>query len=122
MLIKKLILTLIFILGLVTIAEAADISTTTCPGAGCTLFDVSGQSSVGIQVTGTFVGTLTFYASIDGTNYVALLVTPATSGTKVSTATTVGLWREYIAGFTSIRVAFTAYTSGTATVVLSSVK
>lgn len=93
-----------------------DLTSATCPGTGCAVLQVDGQGSVGVQVTGTFVGTLTFEQSIDGTNYVTLSAVPNTLGATVTTTTAVGFWSAPIAGARWIRIRFSAYTSGTATV------
>lgn len=97
---------------------AAQISSTTCPGAGCVTQNVAGQGSAGVQVSGTFVGTITFYGSINNTTYVAINLFPPTSTTGVSTTTGAGLWTGSIAGLSSIRIGFSAYTSGTANVTI----
>lgn len=76
---------------------------------------------VGVQVSGTFAGTLTFQATIDGTNWVTASVQPigaTTSTTWVTTATAVGLWNRPTGGFKGFRVQMTAYTSGSASVTL----
>lgn len=98
---------------------AADISTTTCPGAGCVDFSVGGQGSLGIQITGTWVGTITFQAKIDNsTTFVSLVAVSVadTTGTKVTTTTANGIFGASVAGLNLVRVVFTAYTSGTAVV------
>jgi len=117
--VKKLIIAGALIFGLAIPAYAADISSTTCPGAGCVTLNSSGQVAAAIQVTGTFVGTITFQTSVDNSTYVTTLVLPAGSGTAVSTATAPGLWTLDLKGIKSIRVVFTAYTSGTASVIVS---
>lgn len=94
----------------------ADLSTTTCPGAGCVVYTTEGQTQLAIQVTGTFVGTLTFSSTVDGTNFVVTNVLPVASGTAVSTATAPGMWTLVLQGHKQVRVAFTAFTSGTAVV------
>lgn len=75
--------------------------------------------TVGIQISGTFAGTLTFQASIDGTNWVTASVQPVgatTATTWVTTTTGTGLWTRDCGGIKQMRVQMTAYTSGTATV------
>ena len=78
--------------------------------------------TVAVQVTGTFTGTITFEASVDGTNYVALAVKASSqtaAATLVTTTTTVGLFSVGIQGFTNFRARMSAYTSGTAVVTTS---
>ena len=75
--------------------------------------------TVGIQITGTFAGTLTFQASIDGGNWVTAGVLPVgttTPTTWVTTTTTGGVWTRSCEGLKWFRVQMTAYTSGTAVV------
>src|SRR6185295_9863698 len=109
---------LTFILWLIpVIGWTQSITTTVCPGAGCIDLNVAGQGSLGVQITGTWVGTVTFQSSINGTTFVSLGVMPVNSTTSVSTTTGNGIWTVPVAGLTTVRVVFTAYTSGTATVI-----
>jgi hypothetical protein len=76
---------------------------------------------VGVQVSGTFSGTLTFQATIDGTNWVTMAVQPlgATAATTwVTTATAAGVWTRPVGGLKQVRVQMTAYTSGSASVTI----
>lgn len=116
---RLLIRSLVLLLALSTYANAQSISTTTCPGAGCVTYNVSGQGSIGIQITGTWVGTVTFQSSLgtlSTSTFTSLLVFPSSSQTGVTTTTGNGVWSTAIAGFNQVRVVFTAYTSGTAVV------
>ena len=79
----------------------------------------AGQATVGIGVTGTWAGTLSFYGSTDGINFFALSVTPFASGTNVSTATANGNWFVNAQNLMVVKVEFTR-TSGSATVIMSS--
>ena len=90
----------------ITSTQAATIST-------------EGTAAVGISIRGTWTGQLNFEASIDGTNYFSVNVTPiypisapvnATSG-NVSASVSVG-------GFNKFRVIGATVTSGSATVAL----
>src|SRR5712691_8561623 len=101
-------------------SDAASISTTTCPGAGCVTIDIAGNGTLGIQITGTFVGTITFQSSVDNSTYVSLraISVADTTNTIVTSTTTVGIFSANVAGMSSARVVFTSYTSGTATVSL----
>lgn len=74
---------------------------------------VMGQGGVGIQLTGTWSGTVSFEASIDGATYVALNMVPSNSATPASSATANGAWTANVAGFTTVRARFSTATSGT---------
>lgn len=95
---------------------ATAITTTVCPGAGCVLTGTQGLGTVGLQVTGTFSGTLSFTGTLDGTTFVAVLCTPYGSTTAVTTATSTGAWSCMVAGLRQFRVAFTSFSSGTANI------
>ena len=71
-----------------------------------------------IQLTGTFVATVQFEATQDGTNWYSLgCATPAAPDTRtVVSATAVGAWRTEVPHFTQLRVRCSAYTSGTVAV------
>jgi hypothetical protein len=78
--------------------------------------------TVAVQVTGTFTGTITFEASVDGTNYVAIAMKASSqtaAATLVTTTTTVGLFSVAIQGFTNFMARMSAYTSGDAVVTTS---
>ncbi len=112
---KKLVQVILLIILFPCLASA-QISTTTCPGAGCIDFNVGGNGSVGIQITGTWSGTITFQASVNNTTFTAINVIPATSPTAVSTTTGNGLWSASIGGLSTVRAVFTSYVSGSANV------
>jgi len=115
--VKRVIFTLLFTFGFLAPSFAADITTDTCPGAGCTDIVTEGNSFVAIQITGTWAGTITFSSTIDGDNFVTTLVTPIGSATGATTTTGNGIWTLELKGVRAIRVAFTTFSSGTATVV-----
>lgn len=73
---------------------------------------VENYSILGVQVTGTFVATVTFEGTIDGTNYVSIEAINVASGAKATTATAAGVYRMGIAGFVTVRARL-AWTSGT---------
>lgn len=94
------------------------LTSTTCPGSGCVNLSVSGMAGVGVQITGTFVGTLQFEGSIDGVTFAALTMTPIGTSTGVTSATAGGVWSGGAGGLSVVRVRCSAYTSGTATVTI----
>lgn len=75
-----------------------------------------GRGATGVQVTGTFVGTLECQVSLDGTTYVAALATNVTTGNTTTTLTAPGVLRFETVGAKLVRVAATAWTSGEAVV------
>jgi hypothetical protein len=78
-----------------------------------------------IQVSGTWAGTLTFEGSMDGTNWsVWTVVSSAAIShiTAASTTTTNGLFMHETYGLSRIRVRFSTYTSGTATVLITATR
>ena len=81
-----------------------------------------GAGTVGLVVSGTYVGTLAVEGSIDGTNWDAIPMRPVAAGgiyvlTLASAAT--GRWVGPCAGFRQVRARMTAYTSGSASVYLA---
>lgn len=86
------------------------------------LLEVGGQASAGIQVVGTFSGTLQFEGSIDGlTWYSVPFKAPATGLEKTSTTTT-GLFIGSVAEIMFLRVRASTFASGTAEInILTSV-
>lgn len=95
-----------------------DLTSATCPGSGCVSLGVAGLGSVGFQVTGTWVGTITFEGSIDGITYATLSVVPSNSATTTTTTTGNGIWSAGVGGLFAARARMSAYTSGTATVTI----
>lgn len=75
-----------------------------------------GFETVGVQLSGTFSATVTFEATIDGTNWIAILLTNLNAGTTATTATAAGLFRFDAKGLFQFRARVSAYTSGNVTV------
>lgn len=83
--------------------------------------EVRGMGACAVDLRGTFTGTVTFAGTIDGTNWFNVNVVSGAAGanwTAAVTATAPGNWIMPCAGFIRVRASMTAYTSGTATVVL----
>lgn len=77
--------------------------------------NVSNLDNAALFIAGTFVGTVTFYGSDDGTNFVPLFGTPFDSDTAVGTATASGKGYKFgVEPLKILRASMTAYTSGTA--------
>jgi hypothetical protein len=68
----------------------------------------------GIQLSGTWVGTVQFEQTLDnGTTWIAKTVYPALGGAAVTSATANGQWKFACGGETQVRVRCSAFTSGT---------
>lgn len=83
-------------------------------GNGATL-DVNGFSTSIIELSGVFVATVTFEASIDDVSWTVISAVQAGTNNIASTATTIGLYRMSTGGLKSIRARISAYTSGSVT-------
>lgn len=78
---------------------------------------IQDDASCTMTVSGTFVGTITFEGTEDGTTWVSLLASKAgTSGVPSTTATTPGDYTMAVPNLGAVRANITAYTSGTITV------
>lgn len=78
--------------------------------------DDGGYVTLTAQVQGITTATVTWEATIDGTNWVAVQFTNLTDGVDATTATSDGLYRIVISGFAQVRARISAWTSGTITV------
>jgi hypothetical protein len=76
------------------------------------------NGGVGIQVTGTWTGTLTFRLTRDGTTYTAFLVTNDATDARASTTTANGVFSANLVGVVAVRVVATATITGAAVVTL----
>lgn len=81
-----------------------------------TAIESRGASAVSVQVTGTFVGTVTFQGTIDGANWIALEATNANDDSRATTATAPGIYSIVLHGCVQFRARISAYTSGSITV------
>ena len=79
---------------------------------------LSGQSGAAAQITGTWSGTITFEATLDGTNWVAINAVSASTSTPQTTTTANGLYRLTPGGVAQIRANATALATGSAVVSL----
>lgn len=74
------------------------------------------NGGVGVQITGTFSGTLTFQMTIDGTNWVNVQAADVSTGSASTGTTTTGIRYFNVVGAQSVRVTATGWTSGSAVV------
>lgn len=70
-----------------------------------------------MQVAGITTATITFEATIDGSNWIAVACTNLNDGTASTQATANGLYRLTCLGLVSVRARISAYTTGTITVI-----
>ena len=85
--------------------------------------DVAGQGAAGVQLTGTWTGTIQFEGSVDGGTFVSLSLIPSSSATgeaaaDVTSATANGAFSANIGGYSLVRARASAWTSGTAVVTM----
>jgi hypothetical protein len=91
------------------------ITSNQCAPIGVSLF----SSVVGIQVTGTWSGTLQPQAAIQGQAAFNVQVTPSTSTTAQATITANGAYFTLVAGYSNLLICGNTVTSGTANVWLN---
>jgi hypothetical protein len=91
------------------------ITSNQCAPIGVSLF----SSVVGIQVTGTWSGTLQPQAAIQGQAAFNVQVTPSTSTTAQATITANGAYFALVAGYSNLLICGNTVTSGTANVWLN---
>lgn len=89
---------------------------TIAAAAASVALTLSGDGGVAVQISGTWVGTLQFEGTIDGTTWYAVNAVRAGSSTIPQTTTVNGLHRMTPAGLAQVRVTATVWTSGTATI------
>ena len=86
------------------------------PGAGDTgvgrELSVKGYVAIGMQVSGTFVGTVTWQGTVNGDDWVSLLSMNIATGAYGTTATAPGIWAVPTNGSIKVRANVTAHTSG----------
>lgn len=82
------------------------------------LLSVAGLGGVAFQVQGTFSGTITFEATVQGQDFAAFRVVPVNSSTPTTTTTGTGLFVGSAVGFLSVRARMSSYVSGAATVLI----
>lgn len=82
-------------------------------------FGVKNAKGIAVQLSGTFSATVSFQASVDGTNFVPILLTAANTTSAATTATTENIFQGPVYGYEVLRAKATAWTSGTANVVAS---
>lgn len=82
-----------------------------------TVLNTTGYGTATIQITGAFVGTVTFEGTQNGVDYDFLAATKLGAAAIASTATGPGIYRLAVANLTNVRARISAYTSGSITAV-----
>jgi len=100
----------------ITANDASGVCTT---ANACADFVIGSAPALTIDVSGTWTGTLTFYAAVT-TNFRVVTVTSITDLSSVSTTTAGGTWTVPNVGYGVVRVRATAAMTGTAVVVARS--
>ncbi|MEN6325777.1 MAG: hypothetical protein ABFD18_06185 [Syntrophomonas sp.] len=114
-------------MGQVSVAQARDLwankpGTATMQNAAQAVgngtdLSVAGYGSACLQISGVFVGIVTFLGSADGLNFVPITAVPRGSGPSVFSASVDGLYDVDCRGLQAIRARVNEYTSGSITVV-----
>ena len=83
-------------------------------GAGeASAADTQSFESACLEVSGTFVATVTFEGQVSpGGAWHALAATPLGGGSAVTETSSAGAWRLDVRGLVAVRVRVSAYTSG----------
>lgn len=107
--------------------QVATTGTITTAASIVTMTDLAGIGGVTVQISGTYAGVnMTFEASVDGTNFVTIPAQPVLTATPtpvtatgVITANSTLVWNvSPLLGIQQFRVRSTAYTSGTANILI----
>lgn len=105
----------------VTPADADSVLETLQNAVGATgngsAIDLKGYSRLSVHITGTFVATVTFEATLDDTNWFTIGLSRAVDGAFESTPTAVGAWYlpSGAPAYSQLRARVSAWTSGTVT-------
>ena len=111
---------LLFLLVLVALASAQTVGPVSITSIQCARIAVSSNTAVvGIQVVGTWSGTLQPEISVSGQTPANIQVTPSTSTTPQSTITADGIYTTGVAGGSTFLVCGNTVGSGTASVYLN---
>ncbi len=124
---KKLILLMALVLTAIplaaqstTVSGVINATSTNCATVNsCIVLPLPlNTGAVGIQLDGTFSGTLSFEGVINNATYGALTCSPLEGGSPVASATAVGRWQCPVTGAVSVRVRGSATMTGAANVAI----
>ena len=98
-------------------SDADNIASGTLTAAAQTVvLNVATKAGAAVQLSGTWVGTVAFEGTIDGTIWTTVNAVAASTSTPQPTTTVNGLYRLTPSGLSQVRANMTVFTSGTATV------
>ena len=106
----------------VTVSSGIDrTSTGTITSTQNVSINTQASGSCGVQITGTWTGTLVFEATVDaGTTWNSVNAEVPTTGVAVTSTSTNGVWIIACAGYQQVRVRGNTVVTGTATIFLDS--
>ncbi len=116
---KRLILLIAMVLGCWSHAYAIDspVSTTMQSAAAATgngtAASTAGYASIGVQVVISDTATVSFEATVDGSNWVAVTCVLSSDLSTASSATASGLYQCNVSGYNSFRARISSYGAGT---------
>lgn len=118
---KKLLIALTLVLSLSVSAaaqnDANQTGTLTAP-AQTVVLDLNRFGTATVQITGTWVGTIEFEATVNGTTFVSMPAIRVSDRTVVSNTTANGVFVIAISGFSTVRARASALASGSAAIAI----
>ena len=100
------------------IADQTGSGSLTATSQSASIATLNGAGSTSVQITGTWVGTVQFEGTVDGSNWFGVNAVPIPSGAFAASATANGQWQIDTGGLSGVRVRCSAYTSGTIVVTI----
>jgi hypothetical protein len=104
----------------VTLAQTDRTATGSITSTQTVQVNSQGSASTGVQITGTWTGTIDFEASVDGTNWNPVNAVVPTTGVSQTSTTTNGNWEIASGGYQLVRVRGNTVATGSATAYLNS--
>jgi len=104
----------------VTLAQTDRTATGSITSTQTVQVNSQGSASTGLQITGTWTGTIDFEASVDGSNWNPVNGIVPTTGASQTSTTTNGNWEIASAGYQLVRVRGNTVATGSATAYLNS--
>jgi hypothetical protein len=112
---KKLLLILMLLIPSMALADITKQLTTAGANCAvptaCVVHNIAGYAGATVTLSGTFIATVQFEASSDGTIWSAITGYPVTTGAGVTAATATGNWQFSVGGVKFLRVRCSAITT-----------